>query len=161
MWIWHYVAFVSTPFLFETSPTSGHNIRVNMSWFRFMFFYIFIFYFLFFVFANMGAWYERKSGGIEFVNIYALPPTHTHTHAHTRIHAHAHAHAHAHTHTHTHTHPQTHTQFLSLLWLSIRHAHAHINTHTLSIWHTHVGWLRLAGSLKLYVSFAKEPYKRD
>jgi len=22
-------------------------------------------------------------------------------------------------------------------------------------------WLRLAGSLKLYVSFAKEPYKRD
>ena len=24
-----------------------------------------------------------------------------------------------------------------------------------------VGWLRLVGSLKLYVSFAKEPYKRD
>ena len=23
------------------------------------------------------------------------------------------------------------------------------------------GWLRLVGSLKLYVSFAKEPYKRD
>ena len=25
----------------------------------------------------------------------------------------------------------------------------------------HMGWLRLVGSLKLYVSFAKEPYKRD
>jgi len=24
-----------------------------------------------------------------------------------------------------------------------------------------MGWLRLLGSLKLYVSFAKEPYKRD
>jgi len=24
-----------------------------------------------------------------------------------------------------------------------------------------IGWLRLAGSIKLYVSFAKEPYKRD
>jgi len=26
---------------------------------------------------------------------------------------------------------------------------------------THMGWLRLGGSLQLYVSFAKEPYKRD
>jgi len=25
----------------------------------------------------------------------------------------------------------------------------------------HMGWLRLAGSLKLQVSFAKEPYKKD
>jgi len=24
-----------------------------------------------------------------------------------------------------------------------------------------MGWLRLVGALKLYVSFAKEPYKRD
>ena len=24
-----------------------------------------------------------------------------------------------------------------------------------------MGWLRLVGSLKIYVSFAKEPYKRD
>jgi len=24
-----------------------------------------------------------------------------------------------------------------------------------------MGWLRLVGSIKLYVSFAKEPYKRD
>jgi len=26
---------------------------------------------------------------------------------------------------------------------------------------THMGWLRLVGSFKLQVSFAKEPYKRD
>ena len=26
---------------------------------------------------------------------------------------------------------------------------------------SHVGWLRLVGSIKLWVSFAKEPYKRD
>ena len=25
----------------------------------------------------------------------------------------------------------------------------------------HMGWLQLVGSLKLYVSCAKEPYKRD
>ena len=42
-------------------------------------------------------------------------------------------------------------------------AHIH-GTHT---WHTHecgmahIGWLRLVGSLKSCVSFAKEPYKRD
>ena len=27
--------------------------------------------------------------------------------------------------------------------------------------HGHMGWLRLAGSLKSYVSFAREPYERD
>ena len=27
--------------------------------------------------------------------------------------------------------------------------------------YTYMGWLRLVGSLKLYVSFAKEPYKRN
>jgi len=27
--------------------------------------------------------------------------------------------------------------------------------------HRHMGWLWLVGSIKLYVSFAKEPYKRD
>ena len=27
--------------------------------------------------------------------------------------------------------------------------------------HSHMGWLRLVGSLKTQVSFAKEPYKRD
>jgi len=32
---------------------------------------------------------------------------------------------------------------------------------TLVTWLTNMGWLRLVGSLKLQVSFAKEPYKRD
>jgi len=35
------------------------------------------------------------------------------------------------------------------------HIHICIDTHL------DMGWLRLVGSLKLYVSFAKEPYKRD
>ena len=30
-----------------------------------------------------------------------------------------------------------------------------------SVQSEHMGWLRLVGSLKLYVSFAKEPYKGD
>jgi len=38
------------------------------------------------------------------------------------------------------------------------HSFTHMSSiHTLS----HMGWLRLVGSLKLQVSFAKEPYKRD
>ena len=47
------------------------------------------------------------------------------------------------------------------------HTHAHTHTHTHTLLHIQDtirptrGWLRLVGSLKLYVSFAKEPYKRD
>jgi len=36
----------------------------------------------------------------------------------------------------------------------IHSTHPHKSTYTM-------GWLRLVGSLKLYVSFAKEPYKKD
>jgi len=43
-----------------------------------------------------------------------------------------------------------------------------VSIYTNSIFHQHIltltctmGWLRLVGSLKSYVSFAKEPYKRD
>jgi len=35
---------------------------------------------------------------------------------------------------------------------------AHINVNAI---HVYMGWLRLVGSIKLLVSFAKEPYKRD
>jgi len=68
--------------------------------------------------------------------------------------------------------------------LSLSHTHTHTNTHTYTRTQTHtsnhtqatssrsfdiigprlllgIGWLRLVGSLKLLVSFAKEPYKRD
>ena len=45
------------------------------------------------------------------------------------------------------------------LEISMRIIHFHVS---LSIFaHLHKGWLRLVGSIKLYVSFAKEPYKRD
>jgi len=36
-----------------------------------------------------------------------------------------------------------------------------LNCSTLLGLHTRMGWLRLVGALKLKVSFAKEPYKRD
>jgi len=36
----------------------------------------------------------------------------------------------------------------------------HLYNNYVSLAHIHMGWLRLVGSLKLYVSFAKEPYKR-
>jgi len=35
------------------------------------------------------------------------------------------------------------------------------STNTATVFSTDIGWLRLVGSLKLQVSFAKEPYKRD
>ena len=35
------------------------------------------------------------------------------------------------------------------------------DNHSSVIQISHMGWLRLVGSIKLYVSFAKEPYKRD
>ena len=57
----------------------------------------------------------------------------------------------------------------------LQHAPAHVFVRDLTPIHTyttqmhsqhtyqtfHTGWLRLVGSLKLYVSFAKEPYERD
>jgi len=67
-----------------------------------------------------------------------------------------------HTHIHSLTHTQTHYHSLSLT-----HTHTHTHTHTRTLTHTRcktscdMGWLRLVGSLKLYVSFAKEPYKRN
>jgi len=36
----------------------------------------------------------------------------------------------------------------------------HVNACVFSFRYIHMGWLRLVGSLKLQVSFAKEPYKR-
>ena len=68
--------------------------------------------------------------------------------------------------------------FLHTRCLSFRHTHKHANTLSFSVTqtqtHTHMcacicsmlhicsmRWLRLVGSLKLYVSFAKESYRRD
>jgi len=72
-------------------------------------------------------------------------------HAHMHTHTSHTTHAHALTHTHTHTYTQAHTH---------AHTHTHTQIHTIvSIFNN--GWLRFVGSLKLEVSFAKEPYKRD
>ena len=63
-----------------------------------------------------------------------------------------HTHTFTHTHTHTYTHTHTHT-----------HIHTHVYTHAnISMWPAlAIWWRRLVGSFKWYVSFAKEPYKRD
>jgi len=68
------------------------------------------------------------------------------------------SHVHTHMHKHTHIHTQKHT-----CTLSPTRTHTHIHTrHTECIYTSkYMGWLRLVGSLKLQVSFAKEPYKRD
>ena len=52
---------------------------------------------------------------------------------------------------HSHT---THSNF------KIRHTKGPQSQHTPNL-KADMGWLRLVGSLKSYVSFAKEPYKRD
>jgi len=90
---------------------------------------------------------------------------HTHTHTHTHIHTHTctstHTKTHARTRTRAHTHTHTHTR---------TRAHActrtHTHTHKYAQIHTYtqlppMGWLLLVGSIKLQVSFVKEPYKRD
>jgi len=44
------------------------------------------------------------------------------------------------------------------------HLHSHMTVHAyvyMTFRNADMGWLRLVGSLKLYVSFAKEPYNRD
>jgi len=97
------------------------------------------------------------------VRMYVRMLTHTH-HTHT-THAYTHAHTHTHTHTNTHTCARTHT------CTHVRtHAHTNARTHAVvctghsGLFGEHValmGWLRSVGALKLQVSFAKEPYKRD
>jgi len=50
-------------------------------------------------------------------------------------------------------------QFICVICVcDMTHSHA---WHEVFIWGFHMGWLRLVGSLKLQVSFAKEPYERD
>ena len=57
------------------------------------------------------------------------------------------------------------------MYIYTQHGCIHIRTNHGGVSSTHVvstpqinpvmGWLELVGSIKLYVSFAKEPYKRD
>jgi len=113
--------------------------------------------------------------------IYAHAHTHTHTHTHTYMHFNIFE-----VRTQIHTHTQTtHTFACSLLtalytlcccqnrctpphnrFVSLQHTHS-VKTPYCPFIQTRfdgnqdMGWLSWVGSLKLKVSFAKEPYKRD
>jgi len=78
------------------------------------------------------------------------------------------------THTLTHSPPDPkplHTIYIYIyihIYLNLAHSDTFVNTlsHTHAQTHkdraqTHMGWLRLVGSLKLQIYFAKKPYKRD
>ena len=88
-----------------------------------------------------------------------------------------------HTRTRTHTHTHTHTCIVNLAchdtkWICVLLSAvmcygvatiSRIDKNIFTLYHDeldsavmcYMGWLRLVGSLKLYVFFAKEPYKRD
>jgi len=100
---------------------------------------------------------------------YSLYITYTHTYTHTHIH------------THTYTlyfslciynrtltcalYSSQNMNFRTLTYSPYFARSTHIRTVTYSLYFTHyiyiMGWLPLAGSLKLQVSFAKKPHKRD
>jgi len=66
----------------------------------------------------------------------------------------------------THMNESCRTYEWVMLHIWMRHVtHMSESCHTCVPWPIHLamnmGWLRLVGSLKLYVSFAKDPYKRD
>ena len=93
---------------------------------------------------------------------------HTHTHKHANIHTYTHICTHIYSHTNTHPHAHTHTHLEGrAVFVGVPHGE-HVGAKFISLLpylqHASVqsmGWLRLAGSLKLQVSFAKELYKRD
>jgi len=66
---------------------------------------------------------------------------------------------------HTHFFPAFYFRRLPHLCVEGARTHTHTQTHTVYLAQTSrrtkMGWLRLVGSLKLQVSFAKEPCKRD
>jgi len=66
-------------------------------------------------------------------------------------------HTHTYTHTHAHTNTCTHRHTHQAFTRTRRRAKRHSTTCE----SCHMGWLRLVGSFKLKVSFAKETYKRD
>jgi len=100
------------------------------------------------------------------IHTHARIDTHTHTRTdtHTRKHTHT---THTHTHVITHVHYMYHAsqiaqqpQHISVIFTtchSIVMSISYLLSHNSSL----TGWLRLVGSWKQQVSFAKEPYKRD
>jgi len=93
---------------------------------------------------------------------------HIHTHTNMQTYTHTHTFAHTYTRTQTHTRTRTHTHLEGrAVFVGVPHGE-HVGAKFISLLpylqHASVqsmGWLRLAGSLKLQVSFAKELYKRD
>jgi len=92
--------------------------------------------------------------------------THANTHTldthHTRIHTRAHTHTH--TRAHACTHARMHTRTHACAHIRTHARHAVVCTGHSGLFGDHValmGWLQSVGALKLQVSFAKEPYKRD
>ena len=49
----------------------------------------------------------------------------------------------------------------TIMYVVCKHIHTNIHTTLIDITHMYMGWLWLVGSIKLNVSFAKEPNKRD
>ena len=83
----------------------------------------------------------------------SLPSSsHTHTYIHTHTHQHTHMHMHIRTHTLSPSLPHAHTHTRVLIQLDLHHR---------GYGRYPMGWLRLVGSIKRQVSFAKQPYKRD
>ena len=115
------------------------------------------------------AWPHEFIRGIyifSFIHLRSL--SHTHTRTHTR------------TQTHIYIYVHTNIQCEEIYWITPGHAGPQTSRYPaarnystsstqpaeflksqLACQSTTMGWLRLVGSLKLSVSFAKEPYKRD
>ena len=93
------------------------------------------------------------------------------THSHTPTHSHTHTHSHTPTHSHTHA-VLSSTSLECASKDTLKHTPFLLNMvecvleHILKVFYSTspecaMGWLRLVRSIKLQVSFAKEPYKRD
>jgi len=114
----------------------------------------------------------------EWVMSHVFTLARVHTHIHIHIHK-IHTHTHTHTHTHHHTHTRTHTEHIcgeildsfnterfSVLYTNYvkittpnmgLYTAGPVAQETGSSFTLDMGWLPLVGSLKLQVSFAKEP----
>jgi len=121
------------------SPSKCNRLNII---FYFLYIYVYIFYIYMYV------------SFISYVPCNTLQ--HTATHCNTL----QHTATHCNTLQHTATHRNTSSIYICMyLSSTMRIRHHHLVTRSCHAY-VHMGWLRLIGSLKLQVSFAKEPYKR-
>jgi len=91
----------------------------------------------------------------EYICVCVFACLYTHIHIHTHIYKHTHTHKYTNTHTHTHTHTQTHfCCSRGICKKNTREKRSRKRVKSLAQ-PSHMGWLRLVGSLKLQVSFAE------